>query len=144
MRYKEHFKYAFYISFTIFFICGSFYFVQKYRSESKAEDMKIEKEKALKTEEDEMKLLEEQNRIRLCNGNSALECFYKQMKTFYPDWPIYSPSVSERLDCIYNITFTTVNPHFTWSQDYEVHVVEISFDLQKDVFNFKSVRNRLW
>lgn len=85
----------------------------------------------------------EQKKAENCTSEVALENFNSYMKFYYPDWKIYGkPVIREQSDCIFEIQFTTMNPHIRYEK--EVGIVEISFDYDFSHYYFRIVRGTLY
>lgn len=78
-----------------------------------------------------------------CTEQNAIEQFESYMKFYYPDWKIYGkPVAREQSDCLYQVQFTTMNPHIRYEK--EVMIAEISFNDDYTKYYFRIVRGTIY
>ena len=82
-----------------------------------------------------------------CTEKNVLYQFESYMKFSYPDWKVYGkPVVQETSDCVYQIRFTSMNPHLKklGVGEKEIIIVQISFTYDYGNYYFRIVRGTLY
>ena len=78
-----------------------------------------------------------------CNEESALSNFLSYMERTYPKWKIYeNPEVTFIQDCLYKISFQTMDPYFGGKK--ETFVVELSINLEEERYYVKQITGFLY
>jgi len=87
-------------------------------------------------------------RDKLCNKEVAIQNVKTWMNNNYPDWKIVGDfTATQTDDCIYQVEFTAINPHFSGFGTEQKEIIIIEFSYVEGDYNrgyFKSIRGTLY
>ncbi|MGH2563584.1 MAG: hypothetical protein ACRDE8_05060, partial [Ginsengibacter sp.] len=90
----------------------------------------------------------EKLRDKFCNKDMAIQNIKMWMNNNYPDWKIESDFIAtETDDCIYNVEFTAINPHYAGLGVEDKEIIIIQFSYAAEDYSrgyFKSIRGTLY